>query len=434
MRSRIKFLSFLLSAAVLGLTVELATHTSSVEAGTRRVCVGGLCREIYVPDVNVPGINDIRREIQNCFSGGCDPGRLIDIGIPVEEIWGEAGRGAYRAAAEWMRTNNSSGRSLDNFQKRYLRPHFGDLVDRVRVTYNANLLDEWSAFGYKISQGSGAQAYCDQIYVNDSYRSSDTNQLVLLAHELIHSQQCQRHGGYYGFGYHYFKEYKKANQNYRNNKLEQEAFTFEDQFAGWIGVQVAVGGILSDYHSGCNSLGKSRSPDCVAAIHRYCDKNSRGGAGLSQEVGAGVFGVACFNPTWYGDVSVNTLRSYHQGCDNLGKSQAPECVAAIHRYCFEKHGAGAGLSQEVGAGVFGVACFNPTWYGDVSVNTLRSYHQGCDNLGKSQAPECVAAMHRYCFEKRGAGAGLSQEVGAGVFGVACFNPTWYGDVAPVLRR
>ena len=124
---------------------------------------------------------------------------------------------------------------------------------------------------------------------------------------------------------------------------------------------------LTALHSGCNALDKSRTAECMAAIHRVCSQAGRGGAGLSQEIGAGVFGVSCFNPSWFGDVSLETLRSYHGGCDNLGKSQSAECVSAIHRFCVSSGRGGAGLAQEVGAGVFGVACFNASWYGEVAL-------------------------------------------------------------------
>jgi hypothetical protein len=186
---------------------------------------------------------------------------------------------------------------------------------------------------------------------------------------------------------------------------------------------------LRAHHSGCNALSKSRSPDCVAAIHRFCADTRKIGAGVSQEIGTNVFGVACFQPKHYGDVSLSTLKQHHGGCNDLGKSQHPDCMAAIHRYCHKNRGAGAGISQEVGSGVFGVACFQPKHYGDVSLSTLQDYHKGCNSLSKSQHPDCVAAIHRYCADKHGASGGISQEVGTGVFGVACFNAKRYEDVS-----
>jgi hypothetical protein len=171
-----------------------------------------------------------------------DPTRVIPGSAQaVEQLWGEAGAGAYQAAANWMRANNGSSQSLDTLQKQYLRPHFGDLVDRVAVVYNANLMDELSAGGYRIPMSqSAAQTYCDRIYVDDPYQQGDLAQIVLLAHELTHSRQCQNYGGAGTFGFHYFREYKRAGQNYANNRLEREAFDFEAQFASTVANQPPI--------------------------------------------------------------------------------------------------------------------------------------------------------------------------------------------------
>lgn len=170
----------------------------------------------------------------------CNP-HIKPITKPVaEQAWGEAGAAAYQSAAQWMRANNGSSQGFDETQKRYLRPHFGDLLDRVAVIYNANLLDEWSAGGYKIRVAgveSAAQTYCNRIYVDDPYKPNDIGQLKLLAHELTHSKQCEQLGGAGKFGFHYFREYKRAGQNYENNKLEREAYDFENQFASWLSSQ-----------------------------------------------------------------------------------------------------------------------------------------------------------------------------------------------------
>src|SRR5512136_505661 len=54
-----------------------------------------------------------------------------------EKAWGEVGAVAYKGASQFMAKNNGWGRGLDELQDRYLRPHFGDLVDRVEVVYGA---------------------------------------------------------------------------------------------------------------------------------------------------------------------------------------------------------------------------------------------------------------------------------------------------------
>lgn len=101
----------------------------------------------------------------------------------AEEAWGAAGTVAYQAAAQWMRANNGIGQYLDETQKRYLRPYFGGLVDRVVVIYNAKLMDDWVHAGFKTEIGLGdsaAQTYCERIYVNEQYKSMDFGQLTLL--------------------------------------------------------------------------------------------------------------------------------------------------------------------------------------------------------------------------------------------------------------
>jgi hypothetical protein len=182
------------------------------------------------------------------------------------------------------------------------------------------------------------------------------------------------------------------------------------------------------YHDGCNDVSKSRTSECVAAMSRYCgDRGFQ--LGFSQEVGAGVFGVACSAAPFRHDISLNELVVRHSGCNALSKSQQPDCMAAVHRAC-NARGFGAGMSQEVGNGVFGVACVQPGWYGDISLAELRARHGGCSNVAFSQNSDCVAAVHRAC-NARGFAAGLAQEVGNNVLGVACFAVNSYGDV-PVI--
>ena len=153
----------------------------------------------------------------------------------LEEAWGQAGAVAYEAAAKTMLVRNDRGqRSLDNFQKRYLRGNFVNHIDRVSVVYDAQLMDRWVVGGMSIHLGaveSTAQTYCDRIYLRSTYQPEDINQLIVLAHEMVHVRQCQKLGGMKQFGYAYFKAYKRANQKYEKNKLEKEAFSFQKKFA-----------------------------------------------------------------------------------------------------------------------------------------------------------------------------------------------------------
>ncbi|CAM9579490.1 unnamed protein product [Chrysoparadoxa australica] len=174
---------------------------------------------------------------------------------------------------------------------------------------------------------------------------------------------------------------------------------------------------LAFFHQGCDSPGKSRTPDCVSAMHQHCLRLGYG-VGFSVEVGTTSIGVVCTQPEWYGDVEVSTLRDLHSGCE-LTRSQTADCVAAIHRYCTDEQGANVGISQEVGIGVFGVACFSGTVH-HMKLADLQTFHDDCNTLSRSQSDFCVAAISRACKE-RGFGAGVSQEVGSDEFAVACFN-------------
>jgi hypothetical protein len=160
-------------------------------------------------------------------------------------------------------------------------------------------------------------------------------------------------------------------------------------------------------------------------MHRFCKTTHNVDAGVSQEVGQGVFGVACFKPSWSGDVALSALAAQGSACDDLSKSQHQDCVSAAHRWCHNTGRAGAGIIQEVGNGTFYVACFNPNSYEDVSLSNLINQHGGCNDTGKSQHSDCVAAMHRWCVNNGKGASGLAQETGNGVIGVACFNNRLY---------
>ncbi len=182
------------------------------------------------------------------------------------------------------------------------------------------------------------------------------------------------------------------------------------------------------YHDGCTDSANSREPACVAAESRFC--GDRGFAmGMSLENVFNRVSVGCVAAPFRQDISMFELKARIPGCDANWKSQQPECMAAVHRACVAR-GYGAGMSQEVGANWLAVACVPAGWAGDVSIAELKARIPGCDANWKSQKPECAAAVHRACVA-RGFSAGLSQEVGANVLGVACFNASFQADV-PVI--
>jgi Domain of unknown function (DUF4157) len=157
-----------------------------------------------------------------------------EIAAPTPELaWSETGATVLPLAAQIMQLRNPAGVPLDLAQKSYLRPLFGNLVDRVTVVYQAKLLDRWSQGGKETHIGgvdSSAQTYCDRIYVRAAYQPRDTDRLVLLAHELTHARQCAQAGGIGQFGERYFKGYYHGGQTYQNNPLEKSARAMEEKF------------------------------------------------------------------------------------------------------------------------------------------------------------------------------------------------------------
>jgi Domain of unknown function (DUF4157) len=151
----------------------------------------------------------------------------------TNSVWSNTGGVMMSLAAQVTASRNAAGQSLTASQKKYLRTDFGDLVDRVQINYNAKLLDRWSNGEKEVHVGAvdaAAQAFCDRIYVRASYRPRDTAQLVLLAHELTHFQQCIQLGGLSQFGANYFAAYQQAHQSYEHNQFEQAARDREQQF------------------------------------------------------------------------------------------------------------------------------------------------------------------------------------------------------------
>ncbi|AFY92064.1 hypothetical protein Cha6605_0796 [Chamaesiphon minutus PCC 6605] len=188
-------------------------------------------------------LHDLFSTQKSALTGAIQLPQVPEIAAPTPELaWSETGATMLPLAAQIMALRNPQGVPLDVTQKGYLRPLFGDLVDRVTVVYQAQLLDRWSQGGKETHIGgvdSSAQTYCDRIYIRAPYRARDTDRLVLLAHELTHAQQCRQAGGIGQFGERYFIGYYRGGQNYQNNPLEKSARAMEEKFT----------------HQLCNSIG-----------------------------------------------------------------------------------------------------------------------------------------------------------------------------------
>ena len=186
--------------------------------------------------------------------------------------------------------------------------------------------------------------------------------------------------------------------------------------------------VLSELHSGCNTNLRSRHPDCVAAMHRFCNRVTYPGIkmGISREHTNQRIGMSCLRAHWGGDVHISELQRHHGGC-TLQKSQHRDCLAAIHRYCTSKFGSAfAGMSQEVGNGVLGVRCFRSTRKQSVPVAALQRRHRWC-TFPNSDSDNCFAAANRWC-NSFGYSGGITQEVGNSHMTVACYNAQFSNDV------
>lgn len=137
---------------------------------------------------------------------------------------------------------------------------------------------------------------------------------------------------------------------------------------------------LCSFHEGCDGFEKSRSPECVAATSRFCKKVCSDCGGVIQQVNGpgGVFGVSCFRGK-ENIVPIYTLRQLHPGCNHPSLSQSNDCIAAVSRWCFSNwQGSNGfpqetgGIPQEVGIDALAVSCFDASWYGEMSIETLNA--------------------------------------------------------------
>ena len=213
-----------------------------------------------------------------------------------EETWGETGRGLYTSGASTMgeKNKNIPLKALTDYQKRLLRPEFGSLVDRVRIKYGARMLDGWTIKGYKLESASAGMAFCDRIYIKAPFNENDDSQLILLAHELEHSRQCEKFGGMSNFGYRYFKEYKKADLKYENNLLEIEAREVESRFAQYLA------SLPPSFPSGGVYFTDGNSTFYAPAEDKHCAFNSPGNYEIHQRAFAVQANAGMQQPSQYG--------------------------------------------------------------------------------------------------------------------------------------
>jgi hypothetical protein len=133
----------------------------------------------------------------------------------------QACRPVIASAALVNQARNPTHTSLPNDLKAALRPQYGALVDRIRVHWNASLVDDWPVFNVKDAfMDVGAQTFGHHIYVAAPRESAS---LTTIAHELMHSAQAERLGGTDAFYREYCRAFYRAGLSYDGNALEIEA-------------------------------------------------------------------------------------------------------------------------------------------------------------------------------------------------------------------
>jgi hypothetical protein len=179
--------------------------------------------------------------------------KVGDFVASSSEQWGETGRSFMYAAKAKIANDNITAQqeSIHPMFKEALRPKYGDLVDKVRLVYDANILTTmclWQNKGCIDLSDTVAQTFGDTIYIKYSkpvpaFKDSnlqvgralkwDSSHLNLIAHELKHSQQYRDAGSTGRFGYEYFKSFKEVNQSYENISKEVEAREFAAEYINY---------------------------------------------------------------------------------------------------------------------------------------------------------------------------------------------------------
>lgn len=113
-----------------------------------------------------------------------------------------------------------------------LRRFFGNMVDKVKVSWGAQLADEWKILGFKVQFQFDvlAQTFHTEIFYDDAY-TGDPFQLSVLAHEMTHTRQAEQRGGLPGFANEYCRAFWRSGFSYEENALEKEAQMVEQQVA-----------------------------------------------------------------------------------------------------------------------------------------------------------------------------------------------------------
>ena len=154
--------------------------------------------------------------------------------VSAKSFSGEIGAQAYPAAASYAASNNSHSRVMRSREKEALSEYFSySLMNRVRIYFNATLLEKWGDGPYAIRfTHSAAQTFGYNIYVTSGEYDDFNSWIILLGHELTHTQQYVDRGESLSrFGRDYFEGFYDAGFSYKFNPMEVEAWQKERAFA-----------------------------------------------------------------------------------------------------------------------------------------------------------------------------------------------------------
>jgi len=198
---------------------------------------------------------------------------------------------------------------------------------------------------------------------------------------------------------------------------------------------------MSQQQPACNAYATLGSLACASSMHRVCAQRGASDAlatstntwqTLQQLIGnrppISLFGalsaatatdvsVAC-GPIQHESLGVTfeELSRFHAGCVDERVSQGFDCQAAVHRFC-NSLGWTTGQLFEMTSRPW-AACFNASLIQDVPKDQLGP----ASNAGAFASTDSKLEVSRWC-QARGHGAGVVQELGAGVqANVHCFQP------------
>lgn len=132
------------------------------------------------------------------------------------------------AGSVLMRLRNASGQPLPRAWKAALRPHYGELVDQVKVHWGAVMLDSLPRV---YTSNTVGQTFGNHVYIENRC-GDDESVFSTVAHELEHVAQARALGGLAGFAAMYCHDFAAAGFDYSDNALEREARAHAGQVMG----------------------------------------------------------------------------------------------------------------------------------------------------------------------------------------------------------